>query len=213
MVSLPYFEDFEHCNAPALTQTYMLPNCWEYVMTGTSASYTTGSYVPMLYSSTSYASSGNYSLRLYGRTVVALPEMPTNVNQLHEPRARVTLTIMTILRANADGLTDQIHHVGITREVEEVHMNRLLLTHTSVTTCGLEGERLQLTRLGSQSKTNVHLRVAIRPELRLTWLAIHGEATLLHLLDGEHSTNKLSAVTFLPRVGIVPTIICTAWIN
>jgi hypothetical protein len=82
MVSLPYFEDFEHCNAPALTQTYMLPNCWEYVMTGSTASYTTGSYVPMLYSSTSYASSGNYSLRLYGRTVVALPEMPVNANQL-----------------------------------------------------------------------------------------------------------------------------------
>jgi hypothetical protein len=81
-VSLPYFEDFEHCNAPALTQTYYLPNCWQYVMTGTSATYTTGAYVPMLYSNTTYASSGNYSLRLYGRTVIALPEMPVSANQL-----------------------------------------------------------------------------------------------------------------------------------
>ena len=80
-VTLPYFEDFEHCNAPALTQTYMLPNCWEYVMTG-SGSYTAGSYVPMLYSGTTYASSGNYSLRLYGRTVITLPEMPVPANEL-----------------------------------------------------------------------------------------------------------------------------------
>ncbi|MBO7490021.1 MAG: fibronectin type III domain-containing protein, partial [Bacteroidales bacterium] len=78
-VSLPYFEDFENCNAPALTATGVLPNCWSYVMTS-SGTYAGASYIPMMYSGN--ASSGHLSLRLYGRTVLTLPEMPVDVNEL-----------------------------------------------------------------------------------------------------------------------------------
>ena len=58
--SLPYFEDFDHSNAPALTNTGILPNCWTY-QTLASGSYATGDYLPQIYNSSTYASSGNYS--------------------------------------------------------------------------------------------------------------------------------------------------------
>ena len=79
--SLPYFEDFDHSNAPALTNTGILPNCWTY-QTLASGTYATGNYLPQIYNSSTYASSGNYSLHLYGNALTILPEMPTTVDQL-----------------------------------------------------------------------------------------------------------------------------------
>ena len=76
--SIPYIMDFDHCNAPALTYTGILPNCWTYTMLGT-GSYATDTYLPQIYSGTSYAHSGQYSLRLAGNAIVLLPEMPTSV--------------------------------------------------------------------------------------------------------------------------------------
>ena len=77
--TLPYIQDFDHCNAPALTYTGIIPNCWSRHMLG-AGSYTTGNYLAQIYSGN--ASSGNYSLRLSGRAIVLLPEMPVSVDSL-----------------------------------------------------------------------------------------------------------------------------------
>ena len=80
-VSLPYVQNFDHCNTPALTYTGVIPNCWSNVMLA-SGTYATGNYVTQIYSGSSYAHSGNYSLRMAGTAVVLLPEMPTSVDSL-----------------------------------------------------------------------------------------------------------------------------------
>ena len=66
-IALPYIEDFDNLSGN-------LPNCWTKIGAGTAAKY----------SSTTYAHSGNYSLRFNGATsnLVALPEMDAPTNTL-----------------------------------------------------------------------------------------------------------------------------------
>ena len=66
-IALPYTEDFDNLSGN-------LPNCWTKIGAGTAAKY----------SSTTYAHSGNYSLRFNGATsnLVALPEMDAPTNTL-----------------------------------------------------------------------------------------------------------------------------------
>ncbi|MBQ0159129.1 MAG: fibronectin type III domain-containing protein, partial [Bacteroidales bacterium] len=80
-VTLPYHESFDSCNVPALDYTGVMPNCWtaHYMTTGT---YATGTYASQIYRGATYASSGQYMLRLCGAAVTTLPEMPVDVNQL-----------------------------------------------------------------------------------------------------------------------------------
>ena len=80
-VSLPYVQDFDHSNAPALTYTGILPNCWNAVDLAT-GTYSAADYHAQIYSSSTNAHSGQYSLMMYGLAVVALPEMPTSVDSL-----------------------------------------------------------------------------------------------------------------------------------
>ncbi len=81
VVTLPYTQNFDNCNAPALTYTGILPNCWNRVMLGSSP-YDAGNYLAQIYNSSTYASSGQYCLMLYGKAVVTLPEMPVSVDSL-----------------------------------------------------------------------------------------------------------------------------------
>ena len=73
--SLPYNENFETYTNGAY------PTCWTYTMTGT-ASYTTGSYLPKVYTYSSYAHSGSNTLWLYGVGYFCLPPMPTSLDSL-----------------------------------------------------------------------------------------------------------------------------------
>ena len=78
-VSLPFTENFDSYTTSTTAATGVLPNCWSYVMTGTN---TTGSYLPQIYYSSTYANSGSYSLRLYGLCYFILPEMDAPIDSL-----------------------------------------------------------------------------------------------------------------------------------
>jgi len=79
-VSLPYSENFDSYTGTSTTNYGLLPNCWDYTMTN--SSYSTGSYLPRVYYSTTYFPSGTHGLYLYGATIVTLPEMPTSLDSL-----------------------------------------------------------------------------------------------------------------------------------
>lgn len=80
-VTLPYVEGFENYTTSTAGATGMQVPCWAFDMTGTSA-YQDPMYLPQVYYSSTYAASGNYSLRLYGDGYHTLPEMPLPLNQL-----------------------------------------------------------------------------------------------------------------------------------
>ena len=78
-VTLPFLENFDSITTITTSATGVRPDCWNYIMTGTS---TTATYLPQLYYSSSYASSGRYSLRLYGTAYTMLPPMPVALDSL-----------------------------------------------------------------------------------------------------------------------------------
>ncbi|MBR6048805.1 MAG: fibronectin type III domain-containing protein [Bacteroidales bacterium] len=82
-VTLPYTENFDNVSTNTSTSgNYgVMPNCWDYTLTGTS-SYTTGSYLPGVYYGTTYAHSGSYSLRIAGVGYFMLPPMPVDLDTL-----------------------------------------------------------------------------------------------------------------------------------
>ena len=51
---------------------------------------------------------------------------------------------MAFLGLNADGLSDEIHHVSVTGEMEQAHMHARFTACTRLLACRLERERLQL---------------------------------------------------------------------
>ena len=81
-VSLPYQENFDNITTSTSTTNYgNVPDCWNYVMTGT-ASYQTGSYLPRVYYSSTYSNSGSYCYYMYGVGYHILPTMPTSLDSL-----------------------------------------------------------------------------------------------------------------------------------
>ena len=94
-VSLPYVENFDSIRtgtANGADYYGLVPNCWDYIMTGTST-YQADSYQPRVYYTTSYAHSGNYCLYLNGVGYTMLPPMPTDLDSLEFTFwARVTST-------------------------------------------------------------------------------------------------------------------------
>ena len=81
-VTLPYVEDFESLTTGTATSSLtVMPNCWNYELTG-SSTYQGASYYPGVYYSSTYANNGDYSLRLYGVGNFALPPMPTDLDSL-----------------------------------------------------------------------------------------------------------------------------------
>ncbi|MBR6130759.1 MAG: fibronectin type III domain-containing protein, partial [Bacteroidales bacterium] len=76
LMALPYNEDFEsYANASAIP-------CWNYTMTN--SSYSSSSYIPQAYTSTTsyYHHSGTTALRLYGVSYTALPELPIGIDSV-----------------------------------------------------------------------------------------------------------------------------------
>ena len=80
-VSLPYLENFDSYTTSTTAATGVYVPCWDKIMTGTST-YQTGSYLPQIYYSSSYAHSGSYCYRLYGVGYHMLPPMPTSLDSL-----------------------------------------------------------------------------------------------------------------------------------
>ena len=79
--TLPYSENFDSYTTSTTAATGVQALCWDAILTGTS-SYTTGSYVPQVYYSTTYPHSGSYCYRLYGVGYHMLPPMPTSLDSL-----------------------------------------------------------------------------------------------------------------------------------
>ena len=79
--TLPYTQNFDAVTTSTTAATGVQVPCWDYIMTG-SSTYQTGSYLPQVYYSTTYANSGSYSYRLYGEGYHMLPPMPVDLNQL-----------------------------------------------------------------------------------------------------------------------------------
>ncbi len=75
ILALPYSENFDSYTSSTTAATGVPIPCWNSLMTGT-ASYQTGSYLPMIYYSTSYPHSGTYCLRLNGVGYHTLPQLP-----------------------------------------------------------------------------------------------------------------------------------------
>ncbi|MCR4829773.1 MAG: fibronectin type III domain-containing protein [Bacteroidales bacterium] len=80
-VTLPWSENFDSYTTSTSSATGVYVPCWGYTTTGT-ASYGTGSYLPQVYYSSTYAHSGSYSYRLYGAGYHTLPPMPTSLDSL-----------------------------------------------------------------------------------------------------------------------------------
>ncbi len=96
-VSLPYTENFDSITTLTSTTEYgLLPNCWDFIMTG-SSSYQGSTYWPRVYYSTTYAYSGNYCLYLYGIGYHTLPPMPTSLDSLE-------MTFVRRISSNTYGL-------------------------------------------------------------------------------------------------------------
>ena len=81
-MSIPYVENFDDLTSGTATSNLtVMPNCWNYTLTGTST-YQASSYWPGVYYSTSYSTSGNYCLRLYGVGVFELPQVNVPLDSL-----------------------------------------------------------------------------------------------------------------------------------
>ena len=78
---LPYDQNFDGITTSTTAATGITAPCWDAILTG-SSTYTTGSYVPQVYYSSTNAHSGSYSYRLYGVGYHMLPPMPTSLDSL-----------------------------------------------------------------------------------------------------------------------------------
>ena len=76
--TLPYTDNFEGYPTPAAYETGVLPNCWTVVTTLAA----TAAQQPQLYYGSTYAASGNYSLRMYYTSTLAMPELSTSLDSL-----------------------------------------------------------------------------------------------------------------------------------
>ena len=79
--SLPYLQNFDNLTTSTTAATGVPAPCWDAILTGT-ATYQTGSYVPQVYYSSTYAHSGIYCYRLYGIGYHMLPPMPVSLDSL-----------------------------------------------------------------------------------------------------------------------------------
>ncbi len=77
---LPYSENFDSYTTSNTAATGIEPDCW--TLAHRDVTISSNSYLPQIYYSSSYAHSGNYSLRLYYRCIYALPAIDTNISAL-----------------------------------------------------------------------------------------------------------------------------------
>ena len=80
-IAIPYSETFENYTTSTTAATGVEPDCWKLVQEDVTI---TDANRPQLYYRSSFAHSGNYSLKMYNRCVYAMPALPEEVaiNQL-----------------------------------------------------------------------------------------------------------------------------------
>ena len=91
-ISLPYYETFESYTTSTTASTGVEPDCWDLVREEVAM---TDANRPQLYYKSSFAHSGNYSLKMGYRGIYAMPALPENV-----PVNQVSLD-MYLRQANA----------------------------------------------------------------------------------------------------------------
>ena len=91
-ITLPYTEDFESYTSTTTASTGVQPYCWKLVQEDVSM---TDGTLPQLYYKSSFAHSGNYSLKMSNRCVYAMPALSADI-----PLNRVRLE-MYLRQANA----------------------------------------------------------------------------------------------------------------
>ena len=80
-VAVPWSENFDNMTTSTTAATGVQPTCWSWDMLG-GPTYSTTTYQPQVYYSTTYPHSGNYCFRLYGISVTALPTFDMEVDSL-----------------------------------------------------------------------------------------------------------------------------------
>ena len=104
---MPYTQNFDSLTTGTATSSLTVyPQCWDYIMTG-SSTYQGATYLPGVYYSANYANSGNYCLRLYGVGYFMLPEVAPTLDSV-----RITFTD-TITSASYAGLVVGVMENGV----------------------------------------------------------------------------------------------------
>jgi len=80
-MSVPFTENFDSYTGTTTYSSGVYPNCWSYVLNG-SSTYQAASYQPFVYSNSTYAHSGSNTLRLYGVGYFSLPPMNVPLDSL-----------------------------------------------------------------------------------------------------------------------------------
>ena len=137
ITALPFMENFDACTGATSTSVSVnnLPYCWSNLNTGTNTSYTG---YPIIYSSTTYAASGNNAVRFYtyttstyGDQTAILPEIDVNTFPMN------TLQIAFDARQNSTSYTFNLV-VGIMTDPAVastfVPVQTVAVTSTSYTT-------------------------------------------------------------------------------
>ncbi|MCR4828016.1 MAG: fibronectin type III domain-containing protein [Bacteroidales bacterium] len=125
MAALPYMQNFDNITTSTSTTNYgLLPNCWDYVLTG-SSTYQGQSYQPRVYYSTSNSNSGNYCLYLYGVGYFMLPPMSAPLDSL-------TLTFNDYISSAYYGLEVGVMENGNFVSVQDVTSQLSVSTHNPV---------------------------------------------------------------------------------
>ena len=94
ITSLPYFEDFESYTTSTTPSTGIASACWELVQEDVPM---TDANRPQLYYKSSFAHSGNYSLKLQNRGIYAMPELAVKENP-NDPDEYVYIHIVKKLK-------------------------------------------------------------------------------------------------------------------
>ena len=79
-ITLPYSENFDGYTTSTTTSTGVEPTCWQLVQADVNMTDATH---PQLYYKSSYAHSGNYSLRMGNRGVYAMPALSEDIQLIH----------------------------------------------------------------------------------------------------------------------------------
>lgn len=106
---LPYTEKFDSYTSSTTAVTGFFPECWTTVW----CQGTTEAQNPQIYYSNSYANSGNYSFRMYYKSIVALPELGVPVNTLKLKFSMKAGTTYSLVVGIMDNLTDTSTFVPI----------------------------------------------------------------------------------------------------
>ena len=114
---VPYSESFDDYTASTTAETGVQPTCWDVV-----AEYVTLTEAtkPQIFYTSSYATSGSYSLRMKNRCVYAMPELDANVNvrdltmtfNLRQPKAVYRLQIGVLDGQGNFELVKTIHNAS-----------------------------------------------------------------------------------------------------